>query len=112
MSALPSKADIRVTDRHVCWAISRHMRRKMTHSFDQLVGARCVPGQVVPCPALPSRNHRGSHSHERHTVHGLQEHNSHDQDVPSGDGNNGRRLRSPGQTLHFADKPTRDRQTL
>src|SRR6516164_11202364 len=38
-----------------------------------------------------------SHSHERHTVHGLHEHKSHEQEVPCGDSNNGCRLRSSGQ---------------
>ena len=40
-----------------------------------------------------------SHSHERHTVHGLHEHKSHEQDVPCGDGNNGCRLRLSRQTF-------------
>ena len=68
--------------------------------------------RIDTCLALPSRNYHASHSQERHTVHGLQEHNSHEQEVPCGDGNNGCRLRSYGQIFHLLDKPPRDRQNL
>ena len=61
---------------------------------------------------VPQRNYHDSHSHERHTVHGLQKHNSHEQDVAGGDGNNGCRLRSPGQAFQPIDKPARYRHNL
>jgi hypothetical protein len=66
--------------------------------------------QASPCP---SRDYlEASHSHERHTVHGLHEHKSHEQDVPCGDGNKGCRLCSCGQSFQPIDKPARYRQNL
>ena len=80
--------------------------------------ARCVVGQVPalwsnskPRPALRDCL-EASHSHERRTVHGLHEHKSHEQDVPCGDGNNGCRLRSSGQTFQPIDEPACYRQNL
>src|SRR5215468_9269831 len=52
------------------------------------------------------------HSHERHTVHGLHEHKSHEQDVPCGDGNKDFRLCSSWQSFQPIDKPARYRQNL
>src|SRR5215831_20069691 len=61
----------------------------------------------------PSRDYvEASHSHERHTVHGLHKHKSHEQDVPCGDGNKGCRLCSSGQSFQPIDKPARYRQNL
>ena len=58
------------------------------------------------------RNYHGSHSHDRHTVHGLHEHKSHEDDVPRGDGNNGCRLRSSAQIFQPIDNPASYRQNL
>src|SRR5262245_26266019 len=67
-------------------------------------------GEAETCP---SRDYvEASHSHERHTVHGLHEHKSHQQDVPCGDSNKGCRLCSFGQSFQPIDKPTRYRQNL
>jgi hypothetical protein len=67
-------------------------------------------GEAEPSP---SRDYvEASHSHERHTVHGLHEQKSHEQDVPCGDGNNGCRLCSSGQSFQPIDKPARHRQNL
>jgi hypothetical protein len=69
--------------------------------------------RAIPGLALPLRDYlEASHSHERHTVHGLHEHKSHEQDVPCGDGNKGCRLCSSGQSFQPIDKPARYRQNL
>ena len=60
--------------------------------------------RAIPGLALPLRDYlEASHSHERHTVHGLHEHKSHEQDVPCGDGNKGCRLCSSGQSFQPID---------
>src|SRR5262245_3189968 len=74
------------------------------------------PSRALPQPELepcPSRDYlEASHSHERHTVHGLHEQESHEQDIPCGDGNKGCRLCSSGQSFQPIDKPARYRQNL
>src|SRR5262249_24985857 len=96
----------------ICWSASpAEAQRRWQNAVPRpptsvaLAGRRTV--NTEPLTALVA-----SHSHERHTVHGLHEHKSHEQDVPRGDGNKGGRLCSFGQSFQPIDKPARYRQNL
>jgi uncharacterized protein with PIN domain len=90
-------------------AAADRQRERLHAKNGQLIveRARSVAGHC------PSRDYvEASHSHERHTVHGLHEHKSHEQDVPCGDGNKGFRFCSSGQSVHPVEKPARYGQNL